>query len=118
MKFTGLDTKPENADIFAAMEFAPGQSTTNAVSIQVDTNLMTDAVSPNITVMGSNISLLEADMVAVRDEALNSGAVNLQTPFVKAFFPYKYIGVKYVANTNAGAGTFTVMIEQKSQKVN
>jgi hypothetical protein len=118
MIFPNLNTIPENADKFASEEFSPSTSDSMSVSIQVDTTLMTDATSPNITVMGSNISGNVADMVAVKDESGNSGSSALNSPFIRNNFPYKYIGIQYTANGNAGAGTLSVYIEKKVSRVN
>lgn len=116
--FPGLVTKAENADVFASAEFSPSCSDSMSVAVQVDTTNMTDKVSPNIQVMGSNISGNAVDMVPVKDESLNSGPLAMNAPFVRDSFPYKWIGIQYSANGNIGAGTFSVTIEKKVKRVN
>src|ERR1035437_125891 len=116
--FTGLKTVPENADIFASQEFSKCDSDSLSVAIQTDTTLMTDKVNPNYTVMGSNISGNVGDMVPVKDESGAVGPFNISTPFVKNYFPFKYIGIQYTANGNVGAGTFFMTYVQKVQRVN
>ena len=116
--FPGLATKAENADVFASAEFSPSTSDSMNVSIQFDTTLMTDKVNGRYQVMGSNISGNVADMVAVKDESGSSAAVAVTVPFVKQFFPYKYIGIQYTHLTNAGAGTFNVTIVKKVTRTN
>ncbi len=118
MIFPDLNTVPENADVFSSAEFSPSMSDSMSVSVQVNTALMADSVSPSITVMGSNISGNVADMVPVKDEALISGPLAMNAPFVRNSFPYKWIGIQYTANGNVGAGTFSVYIEKKVQRVN
>lgn len=118
MIFPNLAIIPENADKFAAEEFSPSMSDSMSVSIQVDSTLMVDKTSPNITVMGSNISSNEVDMVPVKDESGNSGSLAINTPFVRDNFPYRYIGIKYTANGDVGAGTLSIYIEKKVHRVN
>ena len=118
MIFPNLAIIPENADKFASEEFSPSTSQSMSVSIQVDATLMTDAISPSITVMGSNISANAIDMVPVKDESGNSGSLAMNAPFVRNNFPYKYIGIQYTANGNMGAGTLSIIIEKKVQGVN
>ncbi len=115
--FPDLKDIPENADSFASQEFNPNNSAAMIYSLQADVSAMTDSTQGTLTVMGSNISDQETDMVAVTNESGNSGAMPLAQPFVGRPFPYKYIGVKYTAGANVGAGTLTVHYEQKTQKV-
>ena len=118
MIFPGLGTKPENADIFASEEFSPSWSDSMSVSIQIDTTLMADKVNGTFRILGSNISGNAADMVPVKDEDLSNAARVVTLPFVRNSFPFKWLGIQYLHNTNAGAGTFTVMIEKKVNRVN
>jgi len=115
--FPGLVTVPENADVFAAEEFTPSSSASLAVSVQIAASLMNGDASANYTVMGSNISALVGDMVPVKDEAGISGALAVNVPWVRNNFPFKFIGIQYSHNTNAGTGTFSVTIEKKAQLV-
>ena len=116
--FTGLKTVPENADVFASQEFSPNSSDSMSVSLQADTTLMTDKINPQYTVMGSNISANVADMVNVKDESGAVGPFNISVPFVKNYFPFKYIGIQYTANGDIGAGTFFMTYVQKVARVN
>ncbi len=109
---------PENADKYSAQAFSPSCSDSMSVAIQIDTNSMGNAGSGNYTVLGSNVSALEADMIPVKDESGSSGSFAMGTAFVKQFFPYKYIGIKYAANGDVAAGTFSVKYETKVQRVN
>ena len=118
MIFPTLNTVPENADIFASEEFSPSCSDSMSVSIQVDASLMTDSTSPNITILGSNISGNAGDMVNVKDESGISGSLAVNVPFVRNSFPYRWIGIQYKAQGNVGTGTFSVYIEKKVQRVN
>lgn len=118
MIFPALGSFPENADAFAAEEFSPSFSDTMTLSVQVDTSAMDNPSTGNFTVMGSNKSIAEADMVAVRDEVGNSGSFAIGVPFVRANFPFQYIGIKYEKNGNAGSGNVTMLVEKKVQRVN
>jgi hypothetical protein len=118
MIFPNLAAVPENADIFQSEEFSPNWSDSMSVSIQVNTTLMTDKVNGTIRILGSNISGNAADMVPVKDEDLSNAARVVTLPFVRNSFPFKWIGIQYLHNTNAGSGTFSVMIEKKVNRVN
>ena len=118
MNFPTLVTVPENASIFASEEFSPSCSDSMSVSIQIDTTLMADKVNGTFQILGSNISGNVADMVAVKDEDLSNAARVVTLPFVRNNFPFRWIAVKYLHNTNVGAGTFTVKIEKKVTRVN
>ena len=116
--FVGMGAIPENADAFSSQEFDPSKCSTQALSIIPD---LSATVNPNTgrwAVLGGNKSGNVADMVTVRDE--NGTAFTnqtLQTPFVKQFFPFKYIAIQYSHTGDAGAGTVTFYYEQKNQKV-
>lgn len=115
--FPGLNNIPENADAFGSQEYSDTGDYC-AFSIQIDTTLMTDKVNPNFQVMGSNISGNAVDMLPVKDEYGVVGPISMATMFEKKYFPYKWIGIQYTANTNAGAGTFTASMEKKAQRIN
>ena len=121
--FPNLSNIPENADIFSSMQFA-GDGGDNgddsmAFSIQADTTNMAQPTVGTIVVYGSNKPMASAaDGVAVKDETGSASATALNSAFVKDYFPYKYIGVKYLHGANSGAGTLSIMMEQKCQRVN
>lgn len=111
--FVGLNTIPENADAFSSEIFDGSCSKSMAFSVQANTNAMNgDTSSPSLTIMGSNISGAVADMVVVKDEFGNSAPMPLIQPFVKPYFPYKWIGIQYTHGTNVGTGTITVAYNQ------
>lgn len=118
--FPTLKTIPENADIFASQEFTSNTSDTMNVSVQCDktTGPMQNPDTSTFQVLGSNVSANVADMIPVVDERGNDGARSCSQAFVKAYFPYKYIGIQYLANGNAGTGTLSVLLETKVQRAN
>lgn len=116
--FPDMSDIPENADKFASQEFSPSNSDSMPFSFQADTADMVNPATGQLTVMGSNISDQEVDMVAVTNDQGNSGAMPLSQAFVGERFAFKFIGVKYSANGNTGAGTLNVHYEQKANRVN
>lgn len=120
MNFPTLDTIPENTSKFASKEFTVNNSDTMNVSVQCDktTGPMQNPETSTYQVLGSNVSGNVADMVPVVDERGNDGERSCSQPFVKAFFPYKYIAIQYNANGNVGTGTLSVLLEQKVQRAN
>jgi hypothetical protein len=109
--FPSLANINENASVFASMEIYGGVD----FSIQVATALMTLPAGATYEVMGSNISLNQADMVDVIGEGNVSGPIGVSTPFLCHDFKYKYLGIAYT--TGGGTGTLSFYIEQKLKKV-
>lgn len=118
MSITDLTNIPENADKYYAEEFSPSDSDNMSLSLQVSTAAMANPNTGNFQVLGSNISKLVEDMIPVKDESGNAGSLALVNPFVKSYFPYKYLGIQYNCNGNGGAGTLTFYLEKKAQRVN
>lgn len=118
MMFPGLNGVPENTDKFAAQEFSPECSNSMPFSIQADNSgTVGGDGSGQFTVMGSNISKLVGDMVNVLQENGSSGPISVNATFEKSYFPYKYIGIQYSHNTNAGTGTVSLVMEQRPTKI-
>ena len=121
--FPNLISIPENADAFASQQFAgdggDDGDDSMAFSIQADTTNMAQPMVGTLVVYGSNKPMASAtDGVAVKDESGSASATALNSAFVKEFFPYKYIGVKYLKGSNSGAGNLSIMFEQKCKRVN
>lgn len=118
VKFGSITAIPENADAFQGQAFSPNGGDSMNVSVCPDVSLALDPNSGSYMIMGGNKSAAEADMFPVKDESGNSGAIALNTPFIKNFFPYKYIGFKYIHGANAAAGTVSFYYEQRVTRTN
>lgn len=106
-KFPSFNNVSAAANIFDSEEFGDSQ----VLSLQVDD---TNVVSPggaSWSIMGSNISTDEADMIALA----GGSSIGLAVAFEKQYFPYKYIGVKYVAG--GASGSISIYINKKQQAV-
>lgn len=107
MTFTGYNSVSAALDAFNAQEFSKGVSKSTLYSIQVNHNsVATNKETASYEVMGSNVSALVGDMVAI------SGALPLTTAYSADKFHYKYIGIKY--NKGSATGTFSILWEQKA----
>lgn len=119
MMFPGLDGVPENTDKFAAQDFSPNCSNSMPFSIQADNSASVGGdASGTFTVMGSNLSKNVADMVPVVAQNGSSGPLPVVGgTFEKSYFPFKFIGIQYTHNTNAGSGTISLVMEQRPTKI-
>lgn len=117
MIIADLTNIPEDTEKYYAEEFSPSFSDSMVLSVQVDqTNMTQDAGT--FHVLGSNVSKNEDDMVAVVAEDGDNSPTSINSAFVKEFFPYKYMGIKYDPQGNDGDGTLSILIEKRVRRVN
>lgn len=107
MIFSGFNDVDCSSDIFSSEEFGDKSF---LFSIQIDKSKMVNSESANYSIMGSNISGLEADMVSLKSD---SSSIPLVNAFTNDNFPFKYIGIKYTAGQ--ATGTISILWERKSQ---
>lgn len=81
-------------------------------SIQVKTASVSGG-SPKYSVMGSNVSSDEADMVSLGP---SSEDIPLADTYEGTYFPFKFIGIKYEAG-GTSAGTYAIHFETKMLSV-
>lgn len=79
-------------------------------SIQVDASAVVGG-TPNYTILGSNISMLEADMKPYRSASSN---VPLTEGVDSESFRYRFFGLKYLAN--GATGVVKIYFERKLDK--
>lgn len=114
MIFSGYNDVDASADLFNSDEFDTDQKS-SLYSVQADLTKVVAPEGASYSVMGSNVSGLEADMVIVRPDAQN---IPIANPFVAEFFAFKYIAIKYVANGASGTITFNWERKSLSTKLN
>lgn len=121
IKFTGgITAIPENASAFIGMQVSPNGGDSMVISVTPDISNSANPSAPagQYTIMGGNKSANQVDMFPVKDESLNAGALGTGTPFVKMFWPFKYIGIFYEPNGDSGAGTMSFWLEERVLRTN
>lgn len=108
---------PENADAFVGYELSPSNSDAPIISICPDVSAAINPATPGYTILGGNKSASVGDMFPVADDSGASGAKPLTQPFIKTNFPFKYFGIQFSCNGDAGAGTVAFYLAEKIEIV-